>query len=123
MVTYPDHHWQPWKFTRPPQSWWDSVALEYVYNPHAEAALRLYVEEVADQLGVKSLNDWEKISAKNLDYSQKAHFDKCGGLLVLLQRLYPAHDWNDLYVMKRRAAQRGLERRMKQLLSKFYKSI
>src|SRR5690606_12641352 len=52
---YPNHNWDPIRFSRVPQGYWTDVNTQ-----------RLALEKLGKQLGVKTLDDWYKMEAVNV---------------------------------------------------------
>jgi len=108
MNTRPDHAWRPWTFHRVPSGWWEDFGAQVRANPNAEALIRLYMEELAEEFSVKSLDGWLKISAEQLGDTHRRRLHRFGGLLALLKWLHPTHDWANLASDKKKAVETKL---------------
>jgi len=53
---YPEHAWQPWRFSRTPAHWWQSLEQQ-----------RRYLEWLALQLGYHTMEDWYKVRLADLE--------------------------------------------------------
>ena len=50
-TVYPEYNWLPWKFGKSIHKYWDDVANK-----------KKYIEWAGNQLGIKELNDWNKVT-------------------------------------------------------------
>jgi hypothetical protein len=83
---YPNHEWNPLRFTKVPQSYWKN-----------EDNQRKFLEVVGKELGVKKLDDWYKVIAKKVTNGRSSFIDNYyNGLVEALQKLYPEHNWDPL---------------------------
>lgn len=94
MAETPEHHWKPWKFKNSMNDWWPELAKLFAkHDVRAEATLREYIEDLAQSIGVKSLDDWERISPYSLGTSIQRRLSYFGKLHNILIRLYPDRKW------------------------------
>lgn len=95
MVCYPEHHWQPWRFTRSLRGWWFELSRLFSTTDDAvaEAVVREYMDEFAQMFSIKKQEDWRAIAARKtgrwLDYK----LSQMGSLQFVLQKLYPNAEW------------------------------
>jgi len=103
MVNFPEHHWHPWLFKRPPREFWLALSKTLTQPRsdreaiHAETSLRSFVEWVAETSKISSLNDWQLQlmgSESKIAFINQRRLDKLGGLSSVLARLYPNHRWS-----------------------------
>jgi hypothetical protein len=78
---YPEHKWDPSKFHRP-HKYWINVDNQ-----------RKKLNELAEELGVKSMDDWYNVS--RLTVRNKAPFvqEYYGGVFNALKSIFPEHNW------------------------------
>jgi hypothetical protein len=83
---YPQHDWNPLKFTHVPQGCWKDKDTQ-----------RDALEQVGRKLGVKQLDDWYAVDVANVrkELSFITNNYK-SSLYKALKELYPQHDWNPL---------------------------
>jgi hypothetical protein len=106
---YPEHKWEPWKFTRIPEGWWDTM-------PHQ----REYFDWLRTPLKLKDMDAWYDVSYKDvrrqpgssqliastLSLPPLTLVRPCEGGYVLfshyqdnikkaLLTIYPDHAWNE----------------------------
>ena len=54
---FPEHAWEPWKFTLTPKRWWSELGYNLAHgDPVAQTVVQLYIEHVSAQ----PLSDFEK---------------------------------------------------------------
>jgi hypothetical protein len=86
---YPEHQWQPWRFSVAPSRYWRSLATSA--EPEK---LRAFVTELGQQLGVDSLEDWYRVSPSQVKESGGViGLKSIGGLRKALKLAYPEHSW------------------------------
>ena len=56
-IIYPDHDWLPWKFNKIERSYWENEKYQ-----------REFMDWLGKQLGFKNMNDWYKITRKQMIY-------------------------------------------------------
>mmetsp|Transcript_3386 Transcript_3386/g.4649 ORF Transcript_3386/g.4649 Transcript_3386/m.4649 type:complete len:383 (+) Transcript_3386:107-1255(+) len=79
---YPEHNWVPWKFSTLPQQWTSDVN---------DSALITFISE---KLHVSTLQDWYRVSDKQLRQLKVWYIvKKKGGLEAILKNLYPHVKW------------------------------
>jgi hypothetical protein len=83
---YPQFKWLMWKLShKPPNRYWES-----------EANQRDFMDELGTQIGFKYLDDWYKITWKDLEGTIGASIVKRqNSPLQLLQFVYPRHHWEN----------------------------
>jgi hypothetical protein len=82
---YPQHEWNPLRFHRTPQRYWNDES-------HQKQAL----EALGKTLGVKELDDWYGVSARRV-YKELKFVHQYKSLFEVLKKFYPQHDWDPLY--------------------------
>jgi hypothetical protein len=102
MENYPSHNWQPWRFSKVPHEFWNSVDQ-----------LRAYINEIASVFKIQpdSIEDWYRISVTQLqEAGLKSPPVRVGGLYGVLLRVYPAHKWEPrrFSLTSKRSTQRQL---------------
>jgi hypothetical protein len=81
---YPQHNWDPLRFSKVPNGYWTEDAQR-------EALERLGREH----FGVKELDDWYSVPSTNV-HSELSFLKRYGSLFNALKALYPHHNWNPL---------------------------
>ena len=81
-------------------------------NEEAVKTVRMYIDELAKQLDIQSLNDWLNVRRAQLDAATLKRLDSLGRLPFILERLYPQHPW------KRKHVQKLAQRQMIETVSK-----
>jgi hypothetical protein len=79
---------------------------------------KAYLEWLGTQLGIKSPEDWYKVSSKELQiFGCYEQIRKHGGLKVLIPRVFPEHNWNayKFTQVKFKSSQNWLSRTVKEL--------
>lgn len=92
---YPEHPWQPWHFARTSNGWAEALYRGLANSDIvATTTVQLFVEDVAQQLGVSQLEDWYRYSLNQLDPKIRHITATLGGLPHLLAIAYPHHTWD-----------------------------
>lgn len=83
---FPEHHWQPWRFTRIPEGWWN-------FMPHQ----REFFDWLRVPLGLKDMDGWYNISYKEVrrqpgGYLLFTHYQD--NVKSALLKIYPDHPWD-----------------------------
>lgn len=113
MAAYPEHQWCIWKFPRAPAHAWKVLGDQFKNrNEEAVKTVRMYIDELAKQLDIQSLNDWLNVRRAQLDAATLKRLDSLGRLPFILERLYPQHPW------KRKHVQKLAQRQMIETVSK-----
>jgi len=96
MTEYPEYAWLPWKFNKSLTGWWRDLQKKFkAGNPIAEAVVRLYMEDLAQQNNVETLDDWYLLSHMQLGGGTWVRISNyLSGLPNILVWLYPHHNWN-----------------------------
>jgi len=102
---YPEHKWEDCNFE--PRS--PGVA-EQLSVSRDKRALKVFVDSLAKKAGVNTLYDWYRVPMRKLGVGNLRIISRLGGLLSVLQRVFPEHHW-DPKLFKRSLA---LERRTTQ---------
>lgn len=107
---YPEHSWQPHLFKTSPRSYWETnrPAIENFFNFAAE------------QCGVTSLDDWYRVSLKQL--KRLGGFQmimRNGGLFTVLSALYPDHKW-DASKFSLKGSKKSSQRWLAQIVKKLF---
>lgn len=82
---YPEFRWVPWYFEKAPklQAWKDPKLVQQL------------MYEAAEKLHIVALDDWYRVSRRQLeDLKMKRVLVAYGGLLNLLKLAYPQHSWD-----------------------------
>ena len=83
-AAYPEHHWKQWKFISVSNGYWNN-----------DANLREFIQSVATELHIQKLEDWYRVSLKQIEtVAPLTPFRKFGGLGQLLQHVYPHYKWD-----------------------------
>ena len=81
---YPKKNWLPWKFTHTPMGYWDDIENH-----------KIYMDWLGTQLGYKILEDWYKISKKDIinnDGGGLLHYYNCSPSRLVIS-VYPEKNW------------------------------
>lgn len=82
---YSEYTWEPHRFKTSPRSYWE------IDRPSIEAFIRF----AAEHCGVGELNDWYRVSLKQLkSLGGYQMIMRNGGLFAVLSSLYPDHAWD-----------------------------
>jgi hypothetical protein len=86
-AVFPSHSWKAWRFSKVVNGFWRQTDNQ-----------RQFFEDVREELGIKSLEDWYKITAPQLSqvYGVETLFEQYGGpnpLAQALESCYPQHHW------------------------------
>jgi hypothetical protein len=88
LLPYAHYPWYRWKFQQLPRDFWKAFTLDTF------AEIQHFVEWLSEQLQLRSLDDWYRVSGKQL---QKFVPTVGFGTTILpnwLQRIYPEHNWD-----------------------------
>lgn len=90
MHQFADHCWRPWRFIMTPRGWWKKLAIAFQQDdPIAIAVAKDYLEtDLAPQLKVKSLEDWNSVSI-GTSTSEYHRIAQLGPLNYILNKVYP----------------------------------
>jgi hypothetical protein len=80
---YPHHNWDPIALSKQFRDVWRD-----------KNAQRKAIEEMGKSLGIKELNDWHKVTGKDVSSLTFISRYYNGSLIGALKELYPQHDWN-----------------------------
>ena len=95
MTEFPDHAWLPWRFSKLPARWLDELSSGFQAGaPLALACVRNFVEDLAQKHGVIDVEDWKQVNVEQLAKTDAAYLYKLGGIIKVLQKLYPDIIWN-----------------------------
>jgi hypothetical protein len=87
---YPQHDWNPLKFTKVPKGYWKDANTQ-----------RTALEKIGSELGVKELDDWYTVDrgfvTSKLTFI--SNYYNCS-LYSTLKELYPQHNWDPLKFSK-----------------------
>jgi len=95
MTEFPEHAWIPWKFT-PRSMWWAHLGQLVSYHDEvAKAVVRNYLDNIATELNLGSLNEWQQILHNEtlLPVTERNRLLQLGSLQNLLSTVYPHHSW------------------------------
>eukprot|EP01027_Heterolobosea_sp_BB2_P018850 GEZU01026495.1.p1 GENE.GEZU01026495.1~~GEZU01026495.1.p1 ORF type:complete len:840 (+),score=185.05 GEZU01026495.1:594-3113(+) len=87
QVIYPEHPWEPWRFARLPQGFWDDLCNQ-----------RQFFDRIAQQLGIRELDGWYDVTAQEVlarGGSGLLNNHYAGSLVQALKAVYPEHQWNE----------------------------
>lgn len=87
---FPAHNWEPWRFRKLPQRYWDSHGI-------ASPEFRSYMLEYLGQskLRLQTVADWYRVSERQLqELSASVVISRFGGLSTILPILLPSHSWD-----------------------------
>jgi len=94
MYVYKEYAWKPWKFERTPHGWWSELAAwSAAGDLSALTAMREYILDLASELNITTLDDWNAITTEILGPTHSHHLKYLGELPRVLKRLYPDHQW------------------------------
>jgi hypothetical protein len=62
---YPEHAWEEWRFRRLTSDWWEN-----------SVNARTFLESISSTLGVKTMDDWYKVSYKQLRAAGGSFWEK-----------------------------------------------
>eukprot|EP01027_Heterolobosea_sp_BB2_P000282 GEZU01000413.1.p1 GENE.GEZU01000413.1~~GEZU01000413.1.p1 ORF type:complete len:468 (+),score=89.89 GEZU01000413.1:405-1808(+) len=99
-TVYPEHKWQAWKFAR--------IGVDASED---EITLHEYIVEMSKELEIKDLDDWYRVSRKQIrKFRGYGFITRNGGLFTVLKKLYPDHPWdaNKFFARQKKADQRWL---------------
>jgi len=108
QAVYPHHLWKAWKFPKCPTHYWKDVSK-----------VAQCMSEVADKLEISCLEDWYRVSVR-----QVIHIAKAGSLVQyykgihpVLKLLYPSYPWDTqrFHRATKKSAQRYLLLQLKAL--------
>eukprot|EP01125_Pyxidicula_operculata_P008535 TRINITY_DN2859_c0_g3_i4.p2 TRINITY_DN2859_c0_g3~~TRINITY_DN2859_c0_g3_i4.p2 ORF type:complete len:333 (-),score=32.63 TRINITY_DN2859_c0_g3_i4:27-1025(-) len=97
---YPDFKWEPRRFNKAPHSYWKN-----------EENVKESILSLSTSLKIKNLDDWYRVSAKQLHHLGVAGLvNEYGSLYKPLKIAYPQHDWDKskFSSKSKRASQRWL---------------
>jgi len=101
MSIYSEFSWIIWKF--------DIVAIGF-WKHYDGAKDDKFLYEISNTLQITNLNEWYRVSRKDLQNSGAEIFVKRrGGLMMLLSGIYPNHNWNrENFLIKQRKSSQWL---------------
>jgi len=80
------HIWHPWKFLRSKNLFFNN-----------EYTLEAFVKSIEEELNIKSLKEWYKVSNETLaKLVGPTPITRCNGLQSMLTKVYPRHEWDVL---------------------------
>ena len=82
--TFTDYKWKPWKFLQVPKGFWDDI------NNRRE-----YLHQLGTRLGYKNMEDWYKISRRDLTKNDGGGLLDIYGfsLFQVIQSTFPEYNW------------------------------
>jgi hypothetical protein len=81
---YLEFEWKPWKFSAVSKTFWDN-----------EDNVHRFMYWISDQMGIQKFDDWYSISTLQFKKLGGSFLlEKKGGLLQLLSKCYPSHQWD-----------------------------
>jgi hypothetical protein len=83
MNIYPEFGWKPWLFSSVCDGYWNK-----------RSNVMKFMDWIGEKLGVKELDDWYKVTYRQVQQLGGYHLMSEGGLYGLLCRCYPHHHWN-----------------------------
>jgi len=107
---YPEHHWLPWKFIKAPHGWWRKIGVDLAKNDSkALNIVKLYINDLESQYGIKTLADWYRTSLGQLAPGVKVSLRHLQGIYNVLRRVYPSHQWEKDKLLPSRGGERSTE--------------
>ena len=84
MTFFPEFDWKPWLFSRVPWNFWN-----------CEAHRREYIEWLARERGIRSLDDWYRVQSTQVKEMGGSGFIDFydGSFYRAMSTLYPSHSW------------------------------
>ena len=82
QTVFPEHNWMPWRFARSPGYCFSSMNNR-----------RLFIKWVTDRLDIHKLEDWYRISLRQLTNGLKPIFLGRNCLVRVLESVHPDHPW------------------------------
>lgn len=82
---YPEHNWQLWRFKVVPNRYWSDVKKD-------RFQLKAMLDWLGDQLSVKCLDDWYRVTFKQVRMWIRPNSIKDLGFMLKIA--YPNHVWN-----------------------------
>ena len=79
---YPDYEWLPWKFEKVPENFWNKFEN-----------IKWFMEWVGKQLGIKELNDWNKVTQKQVEILGGVTLLDKKNLYQILSQVFPEHNF------------------------------
>eukprot|EP01122_Echinamoeba_exundans_P010018 TRINITY_DN3635_c0_g2_i1.p1 TRINITY_DN3635_c0_g2~~TRINITY_DN3635_c0_g2_i1.p1 ORF type:complete len:330 (-),score=43.15 TRINITY_DN3635_c0_g2_i1:802-1791(-) len=109
---YPEHKWELWRFSPAPHGFWRSQSQKA-----DNSALKSRVmTHLAPKLRIQSLEDWYRVSGKDLRQLGVSHIiTMYGGLSSVLKSVYTDHQWDET-LLARRAPKKSRQLRLLQAL-------
>ena len=82
---YPEHPWDIWKLDRVPTKYWENIENQ-----------RRFMDQLANQLNVKQLNDWYKVKPIDIASRGGASFLQyhSNSLGLVVSTVFPEHRWH-----------------------------
>ena len=80
---YPDHNWKPWKFLHSPKGFFNS--RDNLYD---------FVDWLRNQLQLSTLEDWYRVSLRQIDKHSHSTIFRLRGFSSILPEVYPDHKWD-----------------------------
>lgn len=108
---YPKFNWMLWKFKDLPKDCWEKVAN----NLYEQKRL---VNWLAEQLSIKSLEDWYRVSLEQVQ--RLIAIKPTKKLVSILQQVYPEHKWNIHRLYKPRTASKSSQRELAMAVQKLF---
>lgn len=101
---FPDHKWQIWRFQQVPKGFYDNLDNK-----------RDYFDWLEDELEIKELSDWYRISLDQIaKIGPTTLFKKYDGIANVVRKIYPDYNW-DWTTKVFRASQWRLKRLVERL--------
>ncbi len=86
-MIYPEHKWSPWKFRHTPRRAWNK-----------EENVRSFLETLSKDFEIEKPDNWYRISKRSIIAKRGGQLlSQHGGLLPLLAKYFPEHDWPSIY--------------------------
>lgn len=114
-IVYPKHNWMIWKFKSIPKGFWKRII-------NGENERKEMLNWLGEQLSVKSLEDWYRVSLKEIQ--QWANIETSELLSQLLQLTFPQHKWDlSKFGKSNKSSQRAVVLAVQQLFPKYRTSF
>jgi len=93
MDLFPEHAWQPWLFKQTIRNWWSELGVLFkASDPIAQTVTRNYLDQVERKLRINHPKDWQLVKNNSLNPIYP-HMKWLGGLVLVLQKLYPTQEF------------------------------
>jgi hypothetical protein len=108
---FPEYKWLPWKFknSHVTPGFWDIPSNQ-----------KQFVDWLAEKLNIKQFEDWYRISWIDISNVAPASIFIKHGMLPVLTRAYPEHQWDSIKFQQRQLSKRSSQRLLALAISKLF---